>query len=314
MSLDLETVALFVRVAALGNVSAAGRERGLSPAAASTRLTQLEAVLGARLFHRTTRRVALTQEGDIFLVQAQALLMAEAQALASVGQGHAAPQGRLRVSCSSSFGRQHVSPALPAFLAQYPGISLDFRLTDRVVDLIEEGVDLAIRVGALRDSTLVARKLAPNRRVLCASPAYLAARGAPKHPGDLASHDCLTLGDQRDWRFMTSGGALSVRVTGRLSSDNGEVLRDAVVAGLGIAPKSTWDIGAYLRRGELVPVLSAYPLADEVAIWAVYPSRAFVPPKTHALIDFLQARFGPTPYWDVQDDALEGPAGTGTTV
>lgn len=187
-------------------------------------------------------------------------------------------------------------------------------MTDRVVDLIEEGVDLAIRVGALRDSTLVARKLAPNRRVLCASPAYLAARGAPKHPGDLASHDCLTLGDQRDWRFMTSGGALSVRVTGRLSSDNGEVLRDAVVAGLGIAPKSTWDIGAYLRRGELVPVLSAYPLADEVAIWAVYPSRAFVPPKTHALIDFLQARFGPTPYWDVQDDALEGPAGTGTTV
>lgn len=301
MALDLDTVALFVRVAALGNVSAAGREQGLSPASASTRLTQLEGSLGARLLHRTTRRVALTQEGEAFLREAQTLLAAEAQALASVGQGRAAPQGRLRVSCSSSFGRQHVSPVLSAFLARYPGISLDFRLTDRVVDLIEAGMDLAIRVGALRDSTLVARKLAPNRRTLCASPAYLAARGAPKHPGDLAAHDCLILGEQRDWRFVTPGGPLSVRVGGRLASDNGEVLRDAVLAGLGIALKSTWDVGAHLRSGALVPVLPAYPLAEEVAIWAVYPSRAFVPPKTHALIEFLQARFGPAPYWDDGD-------------
>ncbi|WP_017231387.1 LysR family transcriptional regulator [Pandoraea sp. B-6] len=306
MALDLDTVALFVRVAALGNVSAAGREQGLSPATASTRLTQLEGVLGARLLHRTTRRVALTQEGEAFLRDAQTLLAAEAQAMASVGQGHAAPQGRLRVSCSSSFGRQHVSPALSAFLARYPGISLDFRLTDRVVDLIEAGMDLAIRVGALRDSTLVARKLAPNRRTLCASPAYLAARGAPKHPGELAAHDCLILGEQRDWRFVTPGGPLSVRVSGRLASDNGEVLRDAVLAGLGIALKSTWDVGAHLRSGALVPVLPAYPLAEEVAIWAVYPSRAFVPPKTHALIEFLQARFGPAPYWDDGDDPSAG--------
>ncbi|VVE14123.1 LysR family transcriptional regulator [Pandoraea anhela] len=299
MSLDLDTVALFVRVAALGNVSAAGRERGLSPATASTRLAQLEATLGARLLHRTTRRVVLTQEGEVFLVQAQALLAAQAQALASVGQGLAAPQGRLRVSCSSSFGRQHVSPALPAFLERYPGISLDFRLTDRIVDLLEEGVDLAIRVGALRDSTLVARKLAANTRTLCASAAYLAAHGTPKHPGDLAGHECLILGDQRDWRFVTPGGTLNVRVSGRLASDNGEVLRDAVLAGVGIALKSTWDVGAHLQRGDLVPVLPAYPLAEEVAIWAVYPSRTFVPPKTHALIEFLQARFGPVPYWDV---------------
>ncbi|MBN9096313.1 LysR family transcriptional regulator [Pandoraea pnomenusa] len=305
MALDLDTVALFVRVAALGNVSAAGRERGLSPATASTRLAQLEARLGARLLHRTTRRVALTQEGEMFLAQAQTLLAAEAQALASVGQGRAAPQGRLRVSCSSSFGRQHVSPALPAFLDRYPGISLDFRLTDRVVDLLEEGVDLAIRVGALRDSTLVARKLASNRRTLCASPAYLAAHGTPKHPGDLASHECLILAEQRDWRFVTPGGELNVRVGGRLVSDNGEVLRDAVLAGMGIALKSTWDVGAHLQRGDLVAVLPAYPLAEEVAIWGVYPSRAFVPPKTHALIEFLQARFGPgpVPYWDARPDA-----------
>ncbi|AKM32056.1 LysR family transcriptional regulator [Pandoraea faecigallinarum] len=298
MALDLDTVALFVRVATLGNVSAAGRERGLSPATASTRLAQLEGGLGARLLHRTTRRVALTQEGEVFLGQAQALLAAEAQALASVGQGFAAPQGLLRVSCSSSFARQHISPALPEFLARYPGISLDFRLTDRVVDLLEEGVDMAIRVGALRDSTLIARKLAANRRTLCASPAYLAAHGAPRHPSDLTQHECLTLGEQRDWRFVTPGGPLSVRVAGRLVSDNGEVLRDAVLAGLGIALKSTWDIAAHLQRGELVPVLQAYPLAEEVAIWAVYPSRVFVPPKTHAFIEFLQARFSPVPYWE----------------
>ncbi|AJP57329.2 LysR family transcriptional regulator [Pandoraea vervacti] len=300
MALDLDTVALFVRVAALGNVSAAGRERGLSPATASTRLAQLEGVLGARLLHRTTRRVALSQEGEVFLAQAQALLAAQAQALASVGQGFAAPQGLLRVSCSSSFARQHISPALPEFLARYPGISLDFRLTDRVVDLLEEGVDMAIRVGALRDSTLIARKLAANRRTLCASPAYLAAHGTPRHPSDLTQHECLTLGEQRDWRFLTPGGPLSVRVAGRLVSDNGEVLRDAVLAGLGIALKSTWDVAVHLQRGELVPVLQAYPLAEEVAIWAVYPSRAFVPPKTHALIEFLQARFGPVPYWETQ--------------
>ncbi|VVE71272.1 LysR family transcriptional regulator [Pandoraea captiosa] len=300
MALDLDTVALFVRVAALGNVSAAGRERGLSPATASTRLAQLEGVLGARLLHRTTRRVALTQEGEVFLAQAQALLAAEAQALASVGQGFAAPQGLLRVSCSSSFARQHISPALPEFLARYPGISLDFRLTDRVVDLLEEGVDMAIRVGALRDSTLIARKLAANRRTLCASPAYLAAHGTPRHPSDLTQHECLTLGEQRDWRFLTPGGPLSVRVAGRLVSDNGEVLRDAVLAGLGIALKSTWDVAVHLQRGELVPVLQAYPLAEEVAIWAVYPSRVFVPPKTHAFIEFLQARFGPVPYWETQ--------------
>lgn len=299
MALDLGTVALFVRVAALGNVSAAGREVGLSPAAASARLAQLESTLGTRLLHRTTRRVALTQEGDVFLAQARTLLTAEAQALASVGQGRDAPQGRLRVSCSSSFGRQHVSPVLPDFLAQYPGITLDFRLTDRVVDLLADGADLAIRIGALRDSTLVARRLAPNRRMLCAAPAYLATHGMPKHPGELTGHDCLILGDQRDWRFQTPGGVATVRVSGRLASDNGEVLRDGVVAGLGIALKSTWDIAAHLQSGALVPVLPAYPLAEDVAIWAVYPSRAFVPPKTTALIEFLQARFGDLPYWDV---------------
>ena len=199
----------------------------------------------------------------------------------------------------SSLGRQHVSPLIPAFLRQYPGVSVDLRLTDQVVDLVDEGIDLAIRIGALKDSTLVARKLATNRRVLCASPAYLEAHGTPRHPADLVHHECVILSDQRDWGFVTPTGVINVRVSGRLASDNGEVIRDALAAGFGIGLKSTWSVAPLLASGELVTVLDDYPLAQTVAIWAVYPSRAFVPPKTLAFIDFLAAQFGEPPYWDV---------------
>jgi DNA-binding transcriptional LysR family regulator len=298
--LDLLDVSLFARAALLSNLSAAGREFGLSPAVASARIANLERTLGARLLHRTTRRISLTQEGEVFIVRAAALLDAAAAARASVGRGLAEPQGRLRVTMPSSFGRQHVSPAIAGFLRRYPGVSLDLRLSDQVVDLIDAGIDIAIRIGALKDSSLVARRLAVNRRVICCSPAYLATHGAPLHPSDLTRHECVILSDQRDWSFSTPAGPLTVRVNGRLATDNGEVIRDALVAGFGIALKSSWDVAPYLRSGELVTVLDAYPLADTVAIWAVYPSRAFVPPKTHAFIDFLTAHFGDPPYWDIE--------------
>ncbi len=301
--LDLLDVALFVRAALLANVSAAGREFGLSPAVASARVANLEKLLGARLLHRTTRRVSLTQEGEVFMARAETLLDAAAAARASVGRGQAEPQGRLRVSMPSSFGRQHVSPVIAAFLRRYPGVSVDLRLTDQIVDLVDAGVDVGIRLGALKDSSLVARRLAVNRRVICCSPAYLADRGAPHHPSDLAQHECVILADQRDWSFVTPAGPLSVRVGGRLATDNGEVIRDALLAGFDIALKSTWDVAPYLRSGELVTVLDAYPLAETVAIWAVYPSRAFVPPKTVAFIDFLAAHFGDPPYWDIDGNA-----------
>ncbi|CDY75542.1 Transcriptional regulator, LysR family [Caballeronia glathei] len=298
--LDLLDVALFVRAAALANVSSAGREFGLSAAAASARLAHLERMLGARLLHRTTRRVSVTQEGEVFAEHARALLDAADAARASVGRALAEPYGRLRVTMPSSLGRQHVSPLIPAFLRQYPGVSVDLRLTDQVVDLVDEGIDLAIRIGALKDSTLVARKLATNRRVLCASPAYLEAHGTPRHPADLVHHECVILSDQRDWGFVTPTGVINVRVSGRLASDNGEVIRDALAAGFGIGLKSTWSVAPLLSAGELVTLLDDYPLSETVAIWAVYPSRAFVPPKTLAFIDFLIARFGEPPYWDVE--------------
>jgi len=301
--LDLLDVALFVRAALLANVSAAGREFGLSPAVASARIASLERLLGARLLHRTTRRVSLTQEGEVFMTRAETLLDAAAAARASVGRGQAEPQGRLRVSMPSSFGRQHVSPVITQFLRRYPGVSVDLRLTDTIVDLVDAGVDVGIRLGALKDSTLIARRLAANRRVICCAPAYLAAHGTPHHPSDLAQHECILLSGQRDWSFVTPAGPLSVRVEGRLATDNGEVIRDALLAGFGIALKSTWDVAPYLRSGQLVTVLDSYPLAQSVAIWAVYPSRAFVPPKTLAFIDFLTERFGDPPYWDVEPPA-----------
>ncbi|WP_321902657.1 LysR family transcriptional regulator [Paraburkholderia tropica] len=296
--LDLLDVALFVRAAQLANVSAAGREFGLSAAVASARLANLERTLGTRLLHRTTRRVSPTEDGEVFMARARALLDAAEAARAAVGRAHAAPQGRLRVSMPSSFGRQHVSPVIAAFLRRYPGVSVDLRLTDQIVDLVDAGIDVAIRIGALKDSTLVARRLAVNRRVICASPAYLAERGTPHHPSDLARHECVILGDQRDWAFVTPAGPLTVRVDGRFVTDNGETIRDALLAGFGIALKSTWDVAPHLRSGALVSVLDSYPLADTTAIWAVYPSRAFMPPKTRAFVEFLGEHFGDPPYWD----------------
>lgn len=296
--LDLLDVALFVRAAQLSNVSAAGRAFGLSAAVASARLANLERLLGARLLHRTTRRISLTQDGEVFMTRALALLEAAEAARGSVGRAQAEPQGRLRVSMPSSFGRQHVSPVIPEFLRRYPGVSVDLRLSDHLVDLVDAGVDLAIRLGALKDSSLVAQRLAVNRRVICCSPAYLEARGTPRHPVDLVDHECVILSDQRDWGFITPTGPINVRVDGRLVTDNGEVIRDALLAGFGIALKSTWDVATHLRSGQLVTVLDNYPLAETVAIWAVYPSRVFVPPKMLAFINFLAQHFGDPPYWD----------------
>ncbi len=301
MPLDLTDVALFTRVCATRNLSAAGREFGLSPAASSARIAQLEHNLGARLLHRTTRKIALTQDGEMFLERALTLLEAAEHARTSVGIAGSRPEGLLRVAASVSFGRQHIAPAIAPFLRQYPGIRLDLRLSDRVIDLAADGIDVAFRIGALKDSSLVAKKLAPNRLVVCAAPSYLEQYGTPRHPEDLARHECLVLGSYHHWRFRLKGDPAEiagVRVGGRLQSDNGEVLRDAAVDGLGIALQSTWAVAPYLKSGQLVPLLRDFPIAEEKVLWAVYLNRRFLPPKTQAIIDFFSARFGPTPYWD----------------
>lgn len=298
MSLDLTDVALFVRVCATRNLSAAGREFGLSPAASSARMAQLERQLGARLLHRTTRQIALTQDGEAFLERALVLLEAAELAQSSVGGGADGPHGLLRVAASVSFGRLHIMPSLAEFLALYPGIRLDLRLSDRVIDMAANGIDVAVRIGPLRDSALVARTLAPSHLWLCASPDYLARRGTPGRPEDLAQHECLVLDGFHPWRFRDGEREVAVRVRGRLQSDNGEALRDAALAGLGIALQSTWAIYEQLRQGTLVRLLGDFPLVPDSVVSAQYLNRSYLPPKTVAFIDFFAARFGPTPYWD----------------
>lgn len=299
MPLDLTDVALFVRVCGTRNLSAAGREFALSPAASSARMAQLERQLGARLLHRTTRQVTLTQDGETFLERAVQLLEVAEQAASSVGGADRQPEGMLRVAASASFGRQHLVPALADFLNLYPGIRLDLRLSDRVIDLAANGIDVAVRTGPLRDSALVARTLAPSRLVLCAAPAYLAAHGYPQRPEDLARHQCMVLDGSNPWKFKTPDGSVaSVRVSGPIQGDNGEAMRDAAVDGLGICQQSTWAVYQQLKAGTLVRVLGDYPSAVTSVVSALYLNRSFLPPRSKAFIDFFGARFGPAPYWD----------------
>ena len=201
-----------------------------------------------------------------------------------------------------SFGFLHLAPALPDFLALYPELSVDLSMSDRFVDLIEEGVDVAVRIGALEDSSLIARKLAPIRRVVCASPAYLKARGAPLAPDDLKQHDCLcnsNIAVLHEWRFAAADGKLwPVDVNGRLSANNGDALRIAALKGLGLANLPTFIVGADLQAGTLVTVLDEFGVQD-LSMSAVYPPGRHLSPKVRAFVDFLADRFGPRPYWDL---------------
>ncbi|MEM5430836.1 LysR family transcriptional regulator [Cupriavidus oxalaticus] len=295
-------IGLFLRVLDLGSISAAARSLDLSVAVASQRLQRLERDLGVRLLHRTTRRLHATPEGAVLAGQGRALVD-DLEALgASLRQAGTGISGTLRVTTSSSFGRLYVSPLLPRFLEQHPGLSVSVNLTDNVLDLVSAGFDLAIRIGALDDSTLVARRLAINRRVLCAAPDYLRRRGTPRTPHDLARHDCLVLvgsqGRQDVWKLGDGqGGEIAVRVRGRIEANTGELLSDAALAGFGIALHSTWHVGGELRAGRLVQVLPDFPMAD-TGIYAVMPQRRLVPPRVRAFVDYLAQAYGENPPWE----------------
>ncbi|RZT39548.1 LysR family transcriptional regulator [Cupriavidus agavae] len=291
----LGDIALFLRVLDLGSISAAARSLDLSVAVASQRLQRLERELGVRLLHRTTRRLHATPEGAILAEQGRTLVE-ELEGLAgSLRQSGSGVTGTLRLTTSASFGRLYVSPLLPEFLRTHPGLSVSIHLNDNVLDLVSSGFDLAIRIGVLDDSSLVARKLAVNRRLLCASPEYLAEHGWPQTPEDLARHQCLVLvgaqGRADIWRFDDGkGGETAVRVRGRVEANTGELLSDAALAGFGIALHSTWHICEDLRAGRLVQVLPEYPVADS-GIYAVMPQRKLVPQRVRAFVDFLAERW-----------------------
>jgi DNA-binding transcriptional LysR family regulator len=295
-------LSLFLRVLDLGSISAAARSLDVSVAVASQRLKRLERELGVRLIHRTTRQLHATPEG-LALAAGGRALADEFEALTSgLRQAAVHVTGTLKVTMPASFGRQYVSPQLPAFLLRHPRLTISVNLDDEVLDLVRSGFDLGIRVGTLGDSRLAARKLANNRRVLCASPTYLARYGRPKKPQDLNKHECLLLvgssGRQDVWRFGDrQGGEIVQRVHGRFESNTGELLRDAACAGLGVAMHSTWHIHGELRSGTLERVLPDYAIAD-TGIYAVMPQRRLAPPRVRAFVDFLAESLGGNPPWE----------------
>ncbi len=292
---DLE---IFARVARTGNMSAAGREMGLSPAVVSKRISQLEERLGARLFQRTTRHLTLTETGAGYFKRVVDILSLCEEAEDFVSRRNTKPRGLLKITMPTTFSRLHIAPYLGKFLASYPDIELDTHLSDRFVDIIREGFDLAIRIGELEDSSLVARKIAADNRVICAAPAYLAKCGTPNSLADLDLHNCLSAGAQDVWRLEGPQGQEQVRTNGNLRSNSGELIREALLAGVGLGLRSTWDIGPELKSGKLEVVLPQYRGSSNVAVYAVYPCREFMPAKVNVFIEFLAELYGPEPYWD----------------
>jgi DNA-binding transcriptional LysR family regulator len=306
---------VFSKVVQAGSLSAAARELGVSTAVVSRTLAALETRLGVRLVNRTTRSLHLTDEGASYYETSQRILAEIDEADAAVTSRRIEPQGVLKVALPASFGHQHIAPLIPRFAQRYPKVELALSLSDRSLNLIEEGFDLAVRIAELKDSSLAARKLAPNRRVVCASPDYLRAHGEPKTPQDLTKHNCLVTtwehGFAMAWEYKSPVGKRgTVRVSGRYACDNWEVLRDWAVAGLGVALKSTWDVRKQLEEGSLVPLLPGYDFGTDVGIYAVYPHRRHLPAKTRAFIDFLAESFGPEPYWDQPTPAAAGSRAT----
>ncbi|WP_298441901.1 LysR family transcriptional regulator [uncultured Ferrimonas sp.] len=300
--MNIDHLQLFVRLAHTHNISAAGQELGLSPAVSSSYITKLERNLGVRLVHRTTRKVSLTEEGHSFLPHAEQVLAQVDAARAAISPDSQQPKGTLRIAASASFATLHLMPALKTFCQRYPELNIDLRLTDTVVDLIEGGFDVAIRNSALKDSSLVARKLAPDQRILCASPSYLAAHGEPKTPQELLQHQCVSLVGIEQWRFNGSEGAISIKPSSGFRSDNGTAVRMACCDGFGIGLSATWSVYQELRSGQLVQVLADHPLDSDTALWALYPSAHQLAPKIRAFIDFFIDHLGEPPYWQRDSD------------
>jgi DNA-binding transcriptional LysR family regulator len=283
---------VFVAVVDVGTFVAAADALGLSKAAISRQVSELEQRLGVRLLHRTTRRLSLTGEGEVFLARSRDILASIEAAEAELSTRADSASGTLKVSVPLSFGIRHLAPLWSEFLAMHPRVTLDVQLADRVVDLVEEGFDLAIRIARLPDSSLVSRKLASTRLVLCASPAYLDRHGTPQHPHDLARHEVvgyslLAMGDQ--WQFEGPTGPLTVKVRPRLTTNNGDTCSAAALRGAGIQLQPTFLVGHDLATGQLVELLPAFR-SVELGIYAVYPTRKFVLPKVRALLEFLSDR------------------------
>jgi DNA-binding transcriptional LysR family regulator len=296
----LRSMQIFVEVAKSAGFSAAAERIGLSRAQVSKSVMQLEQHLGTRLFNRTTRRISLTDVGKAYLERCIDILQDIDETEAIAAEQTREPRGRLTISAPTSFGILHLQQALPAYLRQHPQVQVSINLADRFIDVVDEGFDLVIRIAELEDSTLIARRLAPCQRLLCAAPAYLEQHGIPRVPQDLALHPCLVYSNELKpdtWRLQGPSGIESVRVNGPLCADNGDILRASAVAGLGVTLLPTFIVGADLQSGRLQQVLADY-CPPTISIYAVYPSRRYLSARVRSFVDFLADYFGERPEWD----------------
>lgn len=295
---DLDELETFAKVVSTRSMSLAARSLGVTPAVVSKRIRRLEDQLGVRLLQRTTRQIAITEAGQGFYDRIVDILASVEEAQAFVSGRSTGIIGTLRIAAPTSFGRMHIAPHLAGFMLAHPQLSVDMILSDALTDIVAEGFDLAIRISELKDSGLVARKICNSTRVLCASPDYVERHGLPQTIADLSAHQCLPAHNGEPWRLEGPDGALTYRAEGMLRTNSSEVIREAVLTGLGIALRSTWDIGEELSKGHLVRVLTDYQGSRNVSISAIYPSRQFLPAKVRAFVDYLQGVYGPRPYWE----------------
>ena len=301
--MDTNGIRLFVLAADMLNISAAGRKLGLTPSVASARLSKLEIQLGADLFHRSTRKVALSIEGMELLPYAREILAQEDAAFAALGKGSGKVSGTLRFAASSTFAQRYVAPILAEFLERYPDVNVELRLSDTQVNLIEGGFDLALRNYTAEDSSLIGRRLASDTRVLCASPAYLEKHGTPQAPEDLEHHQLLVFINSKARKLTSNDGGLvgafpPTRAKSRVVCDDGASARIAAIAGVGVAMSSLWNIYSELEEGSLVRVLPDYQVDDQAAIWLVYPKSNVLTAKVRVFIDFLIEKIGSPPIWE----------------
>lgn len=296
---QFKQISTFVEVLAKGSLSAAARAEGIAPAMIGRRLDALEERLGVKLLQRTTRKIALTDEGSAFLEDCQRILAELESAEAAVSERSAKASGQLVITAPAGFGRQHIAPLVPSFLAEHRDVNLVLHLNDRVVDLIDEGIDVAIRIAELSDSNLIGVKLAANKRVVVASPAYLKRHGTPLTLDDLNRHNCLAFsseGSQRGWVFRHDGKNVTLKVGGNMVCNDGEVLHHWALAGKGLAWRSMWEVGAAIEAGELVTVLDDYASPGN-DIYALFTQRRHLPLRIRAFVDFLRNAFAQSEFW-----------------
>lgn len=289
---------MFARIVEAGSLSAAARALGLSPAMVSKRLARMEARLGAQLLRRSTRRMEPTAVGARFHADVVAILAAAEEAEARVAGRARAAAGPLRIVAPTSFGRLHVAPVLAAFAAAHPAVRVELDLSDGYTDLLAERVDLAIRISNGAPRGMVAERLADNRRVLCAAPAYLATRGVPARYSALAAHDLIAARGQLPWRLVAAGRSVVVRGSSVVATNSSELVRELALAGAGIALRSLWDVGPDLAAGRLVPVLPAVEGSSDTGIYAVQPPTPLVPAAVTAFVAALRSALAPVPPWE----------------